>query len=115
MMIFPKRSDQVTVFALFGQFANDSHPGQPPRPATQAATQASHPGRRRFSVVDGRRLRRLGNQRGLSQEQLADRAGISPATGARLASPPHPAAAAPLGRLAAALCGEPAHLTPALP
>ena len=46
--------------------------------------------------MDGHRLRRLRRQRGLSQEQLAGRAGISPATVARLdASPPHPAAAAP--------------------
>ena len=47
-------------------------------------TQTSHPARRWFTIVDGHRLRRLRNQRGLSQEQLADRAGISPATVARL-------------------------------
>jgi len=34
--------------------------------------------------VDGHRLRQLRRQRGLSQEKLADKAGISPATVARL-------------------------------
>ncbi|MFI5063573.1 MAG: helix-turn-helix domain-containing protein [Streptosporangiales bacterium] len=59
-------------------------------------TQTSRPGRRWFTVMDGHRLRRLRRQRGLSQEQLAGRAGISPATVARLdASTTLPAAAAP--------------------
>ena len=79
-------------------------------------TQTSHPGRRWFTVVDGQRLRRLRNQHGLSQEQLADRAGISPATVARLErQPAAPCRCRPLGRLAAALDEEPARLTPALP
>jgi hypothetical protein len=46
-------------------------------------TQTSHPGRRWFTVVDGQRLRRLRNQRGLSREQLPGRPGISPATAPR--------------------------------
>ena len=47
-------------------------------------TQTTHLGRRWFTVLDGHRLRHLRRQRGLSQEQLAGRAGISPATVARL-------------------------------
>jgi DNA-binding transcriptional regulator LsrR (DeoR family) len=47
-------------------------------------TQASRPAQRWFTVMDGHRLRRLRCQRGLSQEQLAARAGISSATVARL-------------------------------
>ena len=79
-------------------------------------TQTSHPGRRWFAVVDGQRLRRLRNQRGLSQEQLAGRAGISPATVARLErQPAAPCRCRTLARLAAALGEDPARLTPALP
>jgi transcriptional regulator with XRE-family HTH domain len=63
--------------------------------------------------VDGQQLRRLRNRRGLSQEQLAGRAGISPATVARLErQPAAPCRTRTLGRLAAALDEEPARLTP---
>jgi transcriptional regulator with XRE-family HTH domain len=77
------------------------------------STQTSRPGRRWFTVLDGHRLRRLRRQRGLSREQLADRAGISPATVARLERQ----AAAPcrcrtLGRLDGALGEDPARLAP---
>jgi transcriptional regulator with XRE-family HTH domain len=79
-------------------------------------TQTSHPGRRWFTVVDGQQLRRLRCQRGLSQEQLATHAGISPATVARLErQPAAPCRCRTLGRLAAALDEDPARLTPALP
>ncbi|HZC62140.1 MAG TPA: helix-turn-helix domain-containing protein [Streptosporangiaceae bacterium] len=79
---------------------DDSHSDQPPRPAT------IH--RRGRPAV-----RRLRNQRGLPQEQLADRAGISPATVARLERrPAAPCRTRTLGRLAAALDEEPARLTP---
>jgi DNA-binding XRE family transcriptional regulator len=64
-------------------------------------TQTSHPGRRWFTVVNGHKLRRLRNQRGLSQEQLAHRAGISPDTVARLERQPAvPCRSRTLGRLA---------------
>jgi transcriptional regulator with XRE-family HTH domain len=77
-------------------------------------TQTSHPGRRWFTVVDGQRLRRLRNQRRLSREQLAVRAGISPATVARLErQPAAPCRCRTLGRLAAALDEDPARLTSA--
>jgi transcriptional regulator with XRE-family HTH domain len=79
-----------------------------------APTQTSRPGRRWFTVVDGRRLRRLRRQRGLSQEQLAGRAGISPATVARLErQPAAPCRTRTLGRLATALGEIPACLIPA--
>ena len=79
-------------------------------------TPTSRPGQRWFTVVDGRRLRRLRNQRGLSREQLAGRAGISPATVARLERQPvAPCRYRTLGRLAAALDEEPARLTSAFP
>ncbi len=77
-----------------------------------APTQASRPSRRWFTVVDGQRLRRLRNQRGLSQEQLATHAAISPATVARLErQPAAPCRCRTLGRLAAALGEDPARLT----
>ena len=66
--------------------------------------------------LDGRTLRRLRHQHGLSQERLAYQSGISLTTIRRLERQ----AAAPcrtrtLGRLAAALGENPAHLTPAGP
>jgi DNA-binding XRE family transcriptional regulator len=79
-------------------------------------TQTSRPGRRWFTVLDGQRLQRLRRQRGLSQGQLAGRAGISPATVGRLErQPAAPCRSRTLGRLAAALCEEPDGLTPAEP
>ncbi len=77
-------------------------------------TQTSRRGQRWFTVLDGHRLRHLRRQRGLSQEQLAGRAGISPATVARLErEPAAPCRCRTLGRLARALGGDPARLTPA--
>lgn len=37
-----------------------------------------------YTVLDGQRLRELRRQQGLSQQKLADQAGISPGTVARL-------------------------------
>ena len=75
-------------------------------------TQTSHPSRRWFTVADGQRLRRLRNQRGLSQEQLASHAAISPATVARLErQPAAPCRCRTLGRLAAVLGEDPTRLT----
>jgi transcriptional regulator with XRE-family HTH domain len=66
--------------------------------------------------VDGQRLRRLRNQHGLSQEQLATHAGISLTTIRRLErQPAAPCRGRTLGRLAAALDEEPARLTPPTP
>jgi hypothetical protein len=76
-------------------------------------TQTSRPGQRWFTLLDGRRLRRSRCQRGLSREQLAARAGISPATVARLErQPAAPCRSRTLGRLATALGKDPARLTP---
>ncbi|MFI5064207.1 MAG: ATP-binding protein [Streptosporangiales bacterium] len=54
------------------------------------------------TVLDGRRLRQLRRERGLSQAQLADRAGMSPATIGRLERQP---AASCRSRTAARLAG----------
>jgi hypothetical protein len=61
--------------------------GGPPTPRTvQPAPQAAS--QRWTTIIDGRQLRRLRHQRGLSQEQLADRAGISLSTMRRLERQP---------------------------
>jgi transcriptional regulator with XRE-family HTH domain len=78
------------------------------------ATWTSRPGQRWFTVLDGHRLRRLRGQHGLSREQLADRAGISSATVARLENQPAaPCRSRTLSRLARALGEDPARLGPA--
>jgi transcriptional regulator with XRE-family HTH domain len=72
-------------------------------------TSAGRPEQRWITVLDGKRLRQLRRQRGLSQEKLADRAGISAATVARLERHPHPSCRGrTLARLAAALGEQPA-------
>jgi transcriptional regulator with XRE-family HTH domain len=72
-------------------------------------TSAGRPEQRWFIVLDGKRLRQLRRQRGLSQEKLADRAGISTATVARLERHPYPSCRGrTLARLAAALGEHPA-------
>jgi transcriptional regulator with XRE-family HTH domain len=77
--------------------------------------QATRPaGQRWTTVLDGARLRHLRRQHGLSQEQLADRAGISLTTMRRLErQPAAPCRTRTLGRLARALGEDPARLTPA--
>ena len=63
---------------------------------------------RRTIALDGTRLRELRRQHGLSQERLADRAGLSLTTVARLESrPTSPCRGRTLGRLATALGEEP--------
>jgi len=67
--------------------------------------------RRWTATVDGRRLRQLRHLCGLSQERLAEQAGISITTVARLESQPHLSCRTrTLGRLAAALGEHPAAL-----
>ena len=82
---------------------------------TSAVT--TRPGAQRWTtILDGGRLRQLRRQHGLSQEQLATRAGISLTTIRRLER--HPAApcrARTLGRLAAAVDEDPARLTSPAP
>ncbi|MGH3276236.1 MAG: helix-turn-helix domain-containing protein [Streptosporangiaceae bacterium] len=78
-----------------------------------AGTPYSAPSRRpvrsRTTVVDGRRLRQLRRQRGLSQDDLAAKAGISLTTVARLErQPAGPCRCRTLARLARALDEDPA-------
>jgi transcriptional regulator with XRE-family HTH domain len=83
-------------------------------PGKPQPTPIAHPSQRWLTVLDGHRLRHLRRQRGLSQEQLAANAGISPATVARLKR--HSSASCrsrTLARLAAAMAEDPASLTPA--
>jgi len=98
------------------------HPvNMPPRHATAAPEgdaggqeiDRPWPADRWTTVLDGERLRAMRRQRGLSQEQLADLAGISLSTMARLESQDRsPCRSWTLGRLAAALDETPASITP---
>jgi transcriptional regulator with XRE-family HTH domain len=82
---------------------------------TDAATPIPQ-SRRWTATVDGRRLRQLRHQHRLSQDQLATKAGISPATVARLERTPETTCRSrTLARLAAALGQQPAALTPTEP
>ena len=73
----------------------------------EPATKGSRPVPPHTFLLDGHRLRQLRHQRGLSQEDLADQAGISLTTVARLERQFHaPCRGWTLGRLARAL-GEP--------
>lgn len=66
-----------------------------------------------ITVLDGRQLRRLRQQRGLSQQQLASRAGISVTAVTRLERQSRASCRGrTLARLAAALGAQPAALTP---
>jgi len=63
-------------------------------------------------ILDGQRLRQLRRQHGLSQEELADQAGLSVATVARLERQASaPCRGRTLGRLARALGEQPASTT----
>lgn len=75
---------------------------------------SSGPSARWTTTVDGHRLRQIRHQHALSQDQLADRAGISLATVARLERQhTAPCRCRTLARLAGALGEDPARLTPA--
>jgi len=77
---------------------------------------SSGPSARWTTNLDGPRLQRIRRQSGMSQEQLADRAGISAATVARLERQSQASCRGrTLARLAAALGEQPAALTPAGP
>ena len=79
--------------------------------ATATPTRAQ----RWLTTLDGHQLRQLRRQAGLSQANLAGRAGLSLTTIVRLEHSAH-ASCRPrtLGRLAAALGEPPAHLTPTI-
>jgi DNA-binding XRE family transcriptional regulator len=77
----------------------------------QAAAQGGRrdPGRKWSIVIDGRRLRDARSQRGLSREELADRAGVGLTTVCRLERHDRPSCRPwTVGMLAAALGEEPA-------
>jgi transcriptional regulator with XRE-family HTH domain len=78
---------------------------------------ATRAGRSWTTTLDGARLRQLRRQHGLSQEELADRAGISLATVARLERQSQAASCRgrTLARLAAALDEQPAAFSPRSP
>jgi transcriptional regulator with XRE-family HTH domain len=79
----------------------------PATPATQ------RPVRSWTTILDGQQLRQLRRQRELSQEKLADLAGVSPATVARLERQHRsPCRGRTLARLAAALGERPAAISP---
>ena len=79
-------------------------------PATPATRQ---PGRSWTTVLDGQQLRQLRRRRELSQEKLADLAGVSLGTVARLERRHcSPCRGRTLARLAAALGERPAAISP---
>lgn len=101
---------------MLAQLANPdpAQPGLPgpPRPFGLAGAGKAGPAQRWIMVLDGQRLRQLRRQHGLSQEELADRAGISFTTVARLERQPRASCRSrTLGRLAAALGEPPGALT----
>ena len=76
--------------------------------------EAAPAGQPQTFVLDGLRLRQLRRQRALSQEELADRAGVSVTTVGRLEPRPNaPCRGRALGRLARALGEHPAPVYPA--
>ncbi|MGI8449512.1 MAG: helix-turn-helix domain-containing protein [Streptosporangiaceae bacterium] len=83
-------------------------------PAPHVTTATPRPAQRWIALLDGHRLRQLRRQHGLSRDQLAAKAGISPATVARLERQQSASCRSrTLARLAAALGEDPARLTPA--
>jgi DNA-binding XRE family transcriptional regulator len=87
----------------------DSARGQQP---PQLGAGSAQPARPWTTVVDGERLRQLRRQHGLSQEKLADRAGVSLTTVARLEGESRaPCRCRTLARLAAALGEQPATIS----
>jgi DNA-binding XRE family transcriptional regulator len=77
-----------------------------------ASARTTRPAQRWTAILDGERLRHLRRMHGMSQDKLADRAGISAATVARLERQPRPTCRTrTLARLAAALGEHPATIT----
>jgi DNA-binding XRE family transcriptional regulator len=88
-----------------------SQPAPPSAPAPAGAGGSA--ARRWMVIVDGQRLRQLRRQRGLSQEMLADQAGVSAATVGRLERCGRPSCRGrTLGRIAAVLGEQPAAIIP---
>jgi DNA-binding XRE family transcriptional regulator len=87
-----------------------------PSPApVLASARTTRPAEQWTAVLDGPRLRHLRRLHGLSQEKLADQAGISPATVARLERQARPSCRTrTMARLAAALGEHPATITRAI-
>jgi anti-sigma regulatory factor (Ser/Thr protein kinase)/DNA-binding XRE family transcriptional regulator len=78
--------------------------GTPPAPPTAPGAAPEGSSQRWISVIDGHQLRRLRHQHGLSQGQLAAKAGVSESALARLERHPHiTCRSRTLARLAAAL------------
>ena len=79
-----------------------------PPPPLLASAGSPRPAPPRTTVLDGQRLRELRRERGLSQERLADRAGMSLTTVARLEGQARASCRGrTLGRLAAAPASSP--------
>ena len=90
--------------------------GQNTDRAQPGARSICHPARPLVFVLDGQRLRQLRRQRGMSQEALADRAGMSVATVGRLERQDRPSCRGrTLARLAAVLGERPAAIMPGRP
>ena len=80
-----------------------------PPPDSLASAGSGRPARPQTTILDGQRLRQLRRERGMSQEKLADRAGMSLTTVARLEGQARASCRGrTLGRLAAALGEHPA-------
>jgi transcriptional regulator with XRE-family HTH domain len=82
-------------------------------PVLRTAGAGSNRARPWIVVADGQRLRQLRRQRGMSQEALADRAGMSVATVGRLERQDRPSCRGrTLARIAAVLGERPAAIMP---
>jgi transcriptional regulator with XRE-family HTH domain len=82
-------------------------------PVLRPASAGSSRARPWIVVADGQRLRQLRRQRGMSQEALADRAGMSVATVGRLERQDRPSCRGrTVARLAAVLGERPAAIMP---
>jgi DNA-binding XRE family transcriptional regulator len=107
------RSGDMTMSDLIDTASSAHTPAaasQPAPPSAPAPAGAGGSAARRWMVtIDGQRLRQLRRQRGLSQEMLADRAGVSAATVGRLERCDRPSCRGrTLARLAAVLGEQPA-------